>query len=424
MRTFLNIKIQFILFLILNNILIVWTSISGIYVDNGLDQTIMERSLTNSDQQEIEHEILELLGLPDRPKKRHIHPSLRKSAPQFLMSIYKKLSDESNPDHVRIARSVDETENLLTDEDKRAIDQSDIIMTFLNKNHHVSEVRHERGRRLWFDTTEIGEDVTLLMAELRLYQNQMLNKYSNKDKQITISAYAITKLDGEKELELLSEVTTTSNYEGWLEINVTKAMNRWIRHQNDNKGLYIGAYFNDNPEHEIKLDDIGLINSKGNDEFQPFLVGYCKGQQIVKPVKHNHNRSRIKRNAQRKRKKSSENRNPLIEYSNHDNHKSCQIKTLYVSFKDLKWQDWIIAPEGYGAFYCSGECNFPLNAHMNATNHAIVQTLVHLMHPSKVPKPCCAPTKLTAISVLYHIDDANVNLKKYKNMVVKSCGCH
>lgn len=47
-------------------------------------------------------------------------------------------------------------------------------------------------------------------------------------------------------------------------------------------------------------------------------------------------------------------------------------------------QEWIIAPEGYGAYYCSGECNFPLNAHMNATNHAIVQTLVHLNHPTKV----------------------------------------
>jgi bone morphogenetic protein 7 len=42
----------------------------------------------------------------------------------------------------------------------------------------------------------------------------------------------------------------------------------------------------------------------------------------------------------------------------------------------------------------------------------------------QVPKPCCAPTKLSAISVLYYLDDANVNLKKYKNMVVKSCGCH
>lgn len=41
-------------------------------------------------------------------------------------------------------------------------------------------------------------------------------------------------------------------------------------------------------------------------------------------------------------------------------------------------QDWIIAPEGYAAYYCQGECAFPLNSYMNATNHAIVQTLVRI----------------------------------------------
>lgn len=61
---------------------------------------------------------------------------------------------------------------------------------------------------------------------------------------------------------------------------------------------------------------------------------------------------------------------------------------------------------------------------MNATNHAIIQTLVHLLHPHQVPKPCCAPTNLGPVSVLYYLDDTNVNLKKYKNMVVESCGCH
>lgn len=106
------------------------------------------------------------------------------------------------------------------------------------------------------------------------------------------------------------------------------------------------------------------------------------------------------------------------------NSHSCSIQTLYVNFRDLEWQDWIIAPDGYGAFYCSGKCSFPLNAHMNATNHAIVQTLVHLMDPQNVPSACCAPTKLSPISVLYYVDESNVILKKYKNMVVKSCGCH
>lgn len=49
---------------------------------------------------------------------------------------------------------------------------------------------------------------------------------------------------------------------------------------------------------------------------------------------------------------------------------------------------------------------------------------VHLMFPDNVPKPCCAPTKLNAISVLYFDDSSNVILKKYRNMVVRSCGCH
>jgi hypothetical protein len=32
------------------------------------------------------------------------------------------------------------------------------------------------------------------------------------------------------------------------------------------------------------------------------------------------------------------------------------------------FQNWIIAPDGFHAFYCDGECQFPLAAHMNATN--------------------------------------------------------
>ena len=103
---------------------------------------------------------------------------------------------------------------------------------------------------------------------------------------------------------------------------------------------------------------------------------------------------------------------------------ACEKKALYVNFKDLGWQDWIIAPDGYAAFFCHGECSFPLSPVMNATNHAIVQTLVHLMNPEVVPKPCCAPNKLTSIMVLYFDDQGSVILKKYRNMVVKSCGCH
>ncbi|KAG4079086.1 hypothetical protein HA402_001057 [Bradysia odoriphaga] len=414
-----NISVWSLAVIIVCGIVYAEASLSGFYVDNGIDQTVMHRMLNGDDTQEVEHELLELLGLPDRPRKKNLHPSMRKSAPKFLLDVYKRLNDESNGILSRPVRSIESDENLITSIDKEAIEESDIIMTFLNKKNHVAEVRHERGRKLWFDVSDASRDATLLMGELRIYQNPNLGKWRNETKEFAITVYAITKNDGERELLMLSTANTTSDYHGWLEMSVTEAVEKWLSDSSSNKGLYISAHAINKPEHEVRLDDIGLVNIKGNDEYQPFMVGYFKGQNIVKPTRL----LRSKRNASKRRKKS-EMRNPLIEHRLLENHKSCQIQTLYVSFKDLNWQDWIIAPDGYGAFYCSGECNFPLNAHMNATNHAIVQTLAHLMQPMKVPKPCCAPTKLSAISVLYFLDEANVNLKKYKNMVVKSCGCH
>lgn len=106
----------------------------------------------------------------------------------------------------------------------------------------------------------------------------------------------------------------------------------------------------------------------------------------------------------------------------------CQKRPLHVSFRDLGWQDWVIAPEGYDANFCDGRCQFPLLAGMNATNHAIIQTLVKMKkayneegpHP---PEACCAPRDLTTISVLYYDYSNNVVLKKYPKMIVKTCGC-
>ncbi|GBM01391.1 Bone morphogenetic protein 5 [Araneus ventricosus] len=166
--------------------------------------------------------------------------------------------------------------------------------------------------------------------------------------------------------------------------------------------------------------EIGLSCSRGSEEYQPFMVVYFKSND--KP--------RVRRSTKSQKEDryyDHESYNPYSGYGSRDRYHSkrnCQRWTLYVSFRDLGWEDWIIAPDGYAAFYCQGECSFPLNAHMNATNHAIVQTLVHLMDPSVVPKPCCAPTQLSPITVLYFDDNSNVILKNYKNMVVKSCGCH
>ena len=99
-----------------------------------------------------------------------------------------------------------------------------------------------------------------------------------------------------------------------------------------------------------------------------------------------------------------------------------KIKNYEISFQ-VGWHDWIVAPPGFNAHFCSGECTFPLQDHMNATNHAIVQTLVNSVNPSAVPRACCVPTELSPISMLYLDEYDKVVLKNYENMVIEGCGC-
>jgi hypothetical protein len=102
---------------------------------------------------------------------------------------------------------------------------------------------------------------------------------------------------------------------------------------------------------------------------------------------------------------------------------TCRRHNLYVNFEEVGWTDWIVAPPGYDAFYCHGECSFPLAAHLNTTNHAVIQTLMNAMNEGGVPKACCVPTELSSISILYVDEDSKVVLKNYKDMAVQGCGC-
>ncbi|EHB18482.1 Growth/differentiation factor 2 [Heterocephalus glaber] len=69
----------------------------------------------------------------------------------------------------------------------------------------------------------------------------------------------------------------------------------------------------------------------------------------------------------------------------------CQKTSLWVKFKDIGWDSWIIAPKEYDAYECKGGCFFPLSDDLTPTKHAIVQTLVCLKHPKKMAKPAACP---------------------------------
>lgn len=58
----------------------------------------------------------------------------------------------------------------------------------------VSGVRHEKGKRLWFNTSEIPLSEGIIGAELRIYQDGNFAK-KHKKQQYSVSAFQLTKTD-------------------------------------------------------------------------------------------------------------------------------------------------------------------------------------------------------------------------------------
>lgn len=101
----------------------------------------------------------------------------------------------------------------------------------------------------------------------------------------------------------------------------------------------------------------------------------------------------------------------------------CKRTPLYVDFRDIGWDSWVIQPLGYEAYECNGVCNPPLTSEVSPTMHAIVQSLLSVRNPGRASLACCVPTKLEPISLLYHENGVVTFKHKYEGMVVAECGC-
>ncbi|XP_062998139.1 bone morphogenetic protein 15 [Elgaria multicarinata webbii] len=103
--------------------------------------------------------------------------------------------------------------------------------------------------------------------------------------------------------------------------------------------------------------------------------------------------------------------------------KECSLRHFRVSFRQLGWDHWIIAPNWYLPQYCKGSCPRILRYGFNSPNHAIIQNFINELVDQSVPRPSCVPYEYGPISVLMLEQNNNVLYKVYEDMVAKSCTC-
>nr|BAC82629.1 nodal protein [Branchiostoma belcheri] len=171
---------------------------------------------------------------------------------------------------------------------------------------------------------------------------------------------------------------------------------------------------------EIKLsEDVSLVVFS-QDQKADLLRDSQKAKRAQHPVRHDHQtETRIARSNRRRQKKSKKG-------SKTDSSKKqdtpCKKVEFWVDFDHIGWGTWIIYPKRFNAFRCEGACPTPVDQLYHPTNHAVMTSILNLHKPGKAPMPCCIPTKLKALSMLY-LEHGEVVLRHHEDMIVDECGC-
>ena len=287
---------------------------------------------------------------------------------------------------------------------------------------------------MFFDVQSLLNFVieSTLKSDLRIYLNT--SKKSLRDSSLKIIVYQI--IIPKVRYDIITSRIVNASDSRWHDFDILEASQSWKEDQSRNKGILIVCKSMDNKART--MTECGLVDFKGEIENRPFLVSFYQSgdeeellaEQLPQGDSQKFTQQRVSSVVRARRSLQSLFPHASDSFSRytmtrneHPSNTTCVRHSLYIRFKDLGWSDYIIAPDGYEAAYCRGDCPFPLHDNMNASNHAMIQTLVHLIKPSDIPQPCCSPLRLAPLPVLFYNEDNNIVMKRYTNMVVNDCGC-
>ncbi|KAG7244825.1 hypothetical protein INR49_029844 [Caranx melampygus] len=103
----------------------------------------------------------------------------------------------------------------------------------------------------------------------------------------------------------------------------------------------------------------------------------------------------------------------------------CCKKDFYIKFKDIQWDEWIIAPEGYHMNYCIGQCPQHLSGSPGIASsfHATVFSQLKINGINTATTSCCVPTERRPLSMVFFDSQHSIVKMDVPDMIVESCGC-
>ncbi|XP_063219117.1 protein 60A-like [Bacillus rossius redtenbacheri] len=359
-------------------VVVVAAALSGLYADDG---TATQRALSPSDKRLLERELLGLLGLRARPRVPR-RADLAGSASRFLLAVY---------DYTSLAPA-----------DRLAVDRSDAVVSF------AAHATPDEG--LSFDVSGAPAGLTAVSAQLRLY-HAACRLHPGVALTVSLHQLAAPGASG-TERRLVDSVETSCAHEGWLSLNATGPFTAWASSPESNLGLHVSARLATRPGLELRPEEAGVLIAGGEPGRAPFLVAFLRSSP--------------------RRGVPDEGPSPGTPWQASPRGAQlhwgfstgpCRVSSMKVNFSELQWNDWVIAPRVFDASACRGDCSDPADSRLRATNHAVVQMLVHLGNSSRAPAPCCAPARLAPMSILYRNDENTVTVRNYLDMIVRACGC-
>ncbi|XP_075131933.1 bone morphogenetic protein 7-like [Leptodactylus fuscus] len=358
-------------------------------IDHTIHPSFSQRKLRARERREIQREILTVLGLSHRPRP-HFHEK-NTSAPMFMMDLYKSMhvGEEQTVEFSLFKQSLKPDESSFVGlHESLFLADADLVMSFVNLLENDTEVCEQCYRKeLRFNLSDMPTREKLTAAELKIYKDQMPHNEAYQ-----ISVYQVPLKNTSKLLKLDMQTVYGSEIR-WLTFDVTGINIDWVVNLKNNLELQLMVETLDHKS--IEPRSVGLVGRSGPQEKQPFIVAFFRSEAIhfrsVRSTSENH-WNKYKEMEVKEHEDLLNNATEAFISANTETDQSfrsraCMKHELYVSFRELGWQ-------------------------------------VHFLTPELVPKPCCVPKELQDITVLYFDDHSNILLKKYKNMVVQSCGCH